>query len=112
MITESELTQMGMVPKLEDVARLVKEVRELRGRLEIQLTPVFESLESAREIIADQLYQLNPNRYEITVHWEGKLLCENPREEAIKKGIPCILCGQFMATYGCSNENCEVFVND
>lgn len=40
---------------------------------------------------------------------EGKLMCPNPREEAIKKGIPCIMCGYFMVLEGCANMHCDAY---
>ena len=52
----------------------------------------------------------DPDRYVCFTKWEGKLVCPNPREEATRKGIPCLLCGSFMDINAkCRNPKCELF---
>lgn len=49
----------------------------------------------------------DPDRYELTVHWEMGLMCPNPREEALKMGVYCIICSHALEMDGkCHTEGC------
>jgi hypothetical protein len=57
-----------------------------------------------------KLVEEDSDGYKLALRYECKLICPDPRAEAVKNGIPCLFCGSFLDYDAkCHNKQCELY---